>query len=174
MGKRTTVKQPKITFDANGGSYSDRTNTASKDFKAADEMEDNEVSEPISSGKGVPTYPNELKTFKGWTTKDYKDAQSGDVIDIYLDGNQLSKEQVAELFGESDEVTLYAVWEDVRPSNNRTLWEQMQYLIAKNVYDGYWSVSTQKYGTSPNYIQFSNANEKSLVMTTTTDKSQTI
>ncbi|MBD3879480.1 MAG: InlB B-repeat-containing protein, partial [Quinella sp. 1Q5] len=48
-------KQPKVIFDANGGKYSDDKTTASKDFKAASEMEDGEVSEPLTPSKGVPT-----------------------------------------------------------------------------------------------------------------------
>lgn len=138
-------KQPKVIFDANGGRYSDGTDEASKNFKAASEMEDDEVSEPLTSSKGVPT--NGSKEFKGWSK--VQNPKDGDIIDIYLDGDQLSKEQVEKLFGDSDEVTLYAVWEDVRPNNNRTLWEQMQYLIAKNVYNYYWYASTAKYNADP-------------------------
>ena len=175
-----------LNFDANGGYFGDdETDTQnSKTLKALDDIADDDVLS-ISSGKGTPTYSNNTKEFKGWSTE--KDPSANSPIAYYYDGKQLVKSEIEALFGSSTSVTLYAVWVDktttsntgtdttpeitnetITPHNNRTLWEQMQYLIAKYVYDGDWSVSTAKYTTSPNFIQFSNANEKSLEINTKT------
>ena len=132
-----------IVFDANGGVFSDGTTSITKSIKNPDSMEDDDVSDPLTSDKGTPTYKSNTKEFKGaWSLT--KNPSDGDII--YLDGTQLTKTQIKKLFGDNDTVTLYAVWEDVKPHNNKTLWEQMHYLIAKNVYDPDWDVSVQKYG----------------------------
>ncbi|MBR3498591.1 MAG: Tad domain-containing protein [Selenomonadaceae bacterium] len=137
------AKKVNIVFDANGGNFDDRTDETSREFKAAESMEDDETSEPLYSGKGKPSNSIQ-KEFKGWSTT--QNPKEGDKIVIYEDGKQLNKNEVAALFGDKDTVTLYAVWKEVLPMNNRTLWEQMHYLIAKNVYDPDWDVSVQKYG----------------------------
>ena len=148
----TTAKTVNIVFDANGGTFGDGTTTNTKEFTAAESMEDDEVSDSLSSGKGEPSNSIQ-KEFKGWST--VANPSEGDKIVIYEDGEQLTKKQVAELFGDNDTVTLYAVWEEVLPTNNRTLWEQMHYLIAKYVYDGDWSISYNKYGQAVmKYVQF--------------------
>ena len=131
-----------LIFDSNGGSFGDNSTTDSKSLTHPTAMEDGDTSDPLSSDKGTPTYSN--REFKGWSTN--PNPSEGDTIDIYLDGAQLTKTQMTALFGDSDTVTLYAVWVEVKPHNNRTLWEQMHYLIAKNVYDPDWDVSTKKYG----------------------------
>ena len=51
-------------------------------------------------------------------------------------------------------MVLYAIWKEVKPINNKTLWEQMQYLIAKNVYNDYWFTSVNKYGKNPDNSPF--------------------
>ena len=139
----TAAKKVNIIFNANGGSFGDGTDETSKEFTAAESMEDDEVSDSLNSGKGEPSNSIQ-KEFKGWSTT--QNPSAGEKIVVYEDGKQLTKKQVAELFGDKDTVTLYAVWEEVLPTNNRTLWEQMHYLIAKNVYDPDWDVSVQKYG----------------------------
>ncbi|MBR4642797.1 MAG: pilus assembly protein [Selenomonadaceae bacterium] len=169
------VKQQPVNlvFDPNGGSFSDgTTSTDSKQIKNPKEMEDSETTDPITPNKGKPT--REGYEFYGWSTD--KNADANSLVANYIpDGKQLTKTEVINLFGDNTSVTLYAVWEEeVKPHNNKTLWEQMQYLIAKYVYDGDWSVSTQKYTTAPDYIQFSNVAEKSLEINTATDKGKNI
>lgn len=179
------VTQPPVNliFDPNDGSFSDgTTSTDSKQIKAPKEMEDAETTDPITPNKGKPT--REGYEFYGWSTD--KNADANSLVANYIsDGKQLTKTEITNLFGDDTSVTLYAVWkninptvieeeEEVKPHNNKTLWEQMQYLIAKYVYDGDWSVSTQKYITSPNYIQFSRVTEKSLEIKTTTANGKNI
>ena len=77
-------------------------------------------------------------------------------IDIYYEGDTLTEERWNKI--KENGYVLYAVYDpidNVIPHNNKTLWEQMQYLIAKNVYNDYWYASTNKYGKDPNYSQFS-------------------
>ncbi|MBQ3726623.1 MAG: hypothetical protein II902_06140 [Selenomonadaceae bacterium] len=139
------AKKVTIVFDANGGTFGDGTDETSREFKAAESMEDDETSEPLYSGKDAPTYSGGKKEFKYyWSTN--PNASAEDTSDVFKDGYQMTKNEVAALFGDKDTVTLYAVWEKAKPTNNRTLWEQMQYLIAKNVYDPDWDVSRKKYG----------------------------
>lgn len=133
-----------LIFDANGGSFSNNTTTDSKSLTNPSEMENDGVSIPLSASSGAPIYMNNQKEFKGWSTN--PNPSEYEIIDIFKDGAQLTKTELAKLFGDKTTVTLYAVWEKVKPTNNRTLWEQMQYLIAKNVYDPDWDVSVQKYG----------------------------
>ena len=147
----TTAKTVNIVFDANGGTFGDGTTTNTKEFTAAESMEDDETSDSLNSGKGEPTNSIQ-KEFKGWSTT--QNPKEGDKIVIYEDGKQLTKKQVAELFGDNDTVTLYAVWEEVLPTNNRTLWEQMHYLIAKYVYDPDWNVSVNKFQAALNDLNF--------------------
>ena len=151
-----------LNFNANGGYFNnDETdNQSSKKLKALEDIEDDDKLS-INSGKGTPTYSNNTKEFKGWSTEKNQSADSP--IAYYYDGKQLTKSEIEALFGSNTTVTLYAVWVDktttsdtdttpeitnetITPHNNRTLWEQMQYLIAKNVYDPDWDVSVQKYG----------------------------
>ena len=139
-----------LIFDANGGSFGDNSTTDSKSLTNPTAMEDGDTSDPLSSDKGTPTYGN--REFKGWSTN--PNPSEGDTIDIYLDGAQLTKTQMTALFGDSDTVTLYAVWVEVKPHNNRTLWEQMHYLIAKYVYDPDWNVSVNKFGAALNDLNF--------------------
>ena len=141
-----TPEPVEIIFDANGGKFDDNSTTDSKSLTAPKAMEDDDVSSPLSSDKGTPTYANNQKEFKGWSTT--PNPTAGQIIDVYQNGVQLTKTQLTNLFGENTTVTLYAVWEEVKPHNNKTLWEQMHYLIAKNVYDPDWDVSTKKYGFS--------------------------
>lgn len=59
------------------------------------------------------------------------------------------------------------MWEVRDPINNITLWQQMEYVRAKNAYDGDWSVSYNKYKdvdghVTMKYIQFSKSTAKSL------------
>ena len=150
------VKQQPVTliFDPNGGSFSDGTTTSdSKQIKAPKEMADDETTDPITPNKGTPT--REGYEFYGWSTDKNADANSS--IHYISDGKQLTKTEITNLFDNKTSVTLYAVWkkinptvieeeEEVKPHNNKTLWEQMQYLIAKYVYDPDWDVSVQKYG----------------------------
>ena len=136
-----------IIFDANGGKFDDGTSTSTKSITSPNAMEDGDVSSPLSSDKGTPTYSNGKKEFKYyWSTN--PNASAEDTSDVFKDGAQLTKTELAKLFGTGNTVTLYAVWVEVKPTNNRTLWEQMHYLIAKNVYDPDWDVSTKKYGFS--------------------------
>lgn len=146
-----TYTPVEIVFDANGGVFSDGTTASTKSIKNPDSMEDDEVSESLTPDTGTPTYESNTKSsvkeFKGvWSTN--PNPTEGQIIDIYQDGAQLTKTELAKLFGDNETVTLYAVWEEVLPHNNKTLWEQMHYLIAKNVYDPDWDVSTRKYGFS--------------------------
>ena len=150
------VKQQPVNlvFDPNGGSFSDgTTSTDSKQIKDPKEMADDETTDPITPNKGTPT--REGYEFYGWSTDKNADANSS--IHYISDGKQLTKTEITNLFDNKTSVTLYAVWkkinptvieeeEEVKPHNNKTLWEQMQYLIAKYVYDPDWDVSVQKYG----------------------------
>ena len=147
----TAAKKVNIIFNANGGTFGDGTDETSKEFTAAESMEDDEVSDSLNSGKGEPSNSIQ-KEFKGWSTT--QNPSAGEKIVVYEDGKQLTKKQVAELFGDKDTVTLYAVWEEVLPTNNRTLWEQMHYLIAKYVYDPDWNVSVNKFKAALNDLNF--------------------
>lgn len=152
------VKQKPVTlvFDPNGGSFSDGTTTPdnSKQIKNPKELEDDETTDPITPNKGKPI--RDGYEFYGWSTD--KNADANSLVANYIsDGKQLTKNEITALFDNNTSVTLYAVWkkinstvpeEEVKPHNNKTLWEQMQYLIAKNVYDPDWDVSTKKYGFS--------------------------
>ena len=149
------AKKVTIVFDANGGTFDDGTDETSREFKAAESMEDDETSEPLYSGKGSPTYSGGKKEFKYyWSTN--PNASPEDTSDVFKNGYQMTKNEVAALFVDNDTVTLYAVWEEAKPTNNRTLWEQMQYLIAKNVYNYYWYSSTRKYNAEPYNNSFIN------------------
>ena len=152
------VKQKPVTlvFDPNGGSFSDGTTTPdnSKQIKNPKELEDDETTDPITPNKGKPI--RDGYEFYGWSTD--KNADANSLVANYIsDGKQMTKTELTALFDNKTSVTLYAVWkkinstvpeEEVKPHNNKTLWEQMQYLIAKNVYDPDWDVSTKKYGFS--------------------------
>ncbi|MBR0261183.1 MAG: pilus assembly protein [Selenomonadaceae bacterium] len=152
-----TYTPVEIVFDANGGVFSDGTTASTKSIKNPDSMEDDEVSESLTPDTGTPTYESNTKSsvkeFKGvWSTN--PNPTEGQIIDIYQDGAQLTKTELAKLFGDNETVTLYAVWEEVLPHNNRTLWEQMHYLIAKYVYDPDWNVSVNKYGGKLHDLNF--------------------
>ena len=149
------AKKVNIVFDANGGTFDDRTDETSREFKAAESMEDNETSEPLYSGKDAPTYSGGKKEFQYYWSPN-PDASPEDTSDLFEDGTQLTKNEVAALFGDKDTVTLYAVWVKAKPKNNRTLWEQMHYLIAKNVYNYYWYSSMRKYNAEPYNNSFIN------------------
>lgn len=143
LTKKETVT---VIFDTNGGKFGNDDTTDSINIISPHAMKDGEVSSPLSPDKGTPTYAKNQKELKGWSTK--SNHSEGDIIEIFKDGAQLTKTELTKLFGTGNTVTLYAVWENVKPHNNRTLWEQMHYLIAKNVYDPDWDVSTKKYGFS--------------------------
>ena len=144
-----------LKFDTNGGTFFDNSTTDSKNIKRASAMDDDETTDPITANKGTPE--RDGYEFLGWSTDPKVDSNS--LISNYIqDGKQLTKNEVATLFGNNTTVTLYAVWkkvdddtEEVKPHNNKTLWEQMHYLIAKNVYDSSWDVSTAKYGNGALY-----------------------
>ncbi|MBR0261184.1 MAG: Tad domain-containing protein [Selenomonadaceae bacterium] len=150
---KVKYKPVNLIFDPNGGTFSDGTNTPdSKQIKAPKEMKDDETTDPITPNKGTPG--REGYEFYGWSTD--KNADANSLVANYIsDGKQLTKNEISNLFGNNTSVTLYAVWkkinptvteEEIKPHNNKTLWEQMQYLIAKNVYDYNWRISTIKYG----------------------------
>lgn len=153
----------KIIFDANGGKFDGGATQDEKGFKAASKMADDELSDPLHPNKGLPRRKKSEDgteyEFQGWTTT--QNPQSGDKLkDFYEDGKQLTKNDYDELFKKKNsdgEVVLYAIWEEVEPPNNRTLWEQMQYLIAKNVYNDYWYAAKNKYGRDPINNGFLNA-----------------
>ncbi len=150
----------KIKFDANGGSFGDG---GTQDTIRFDSPEDDGVSDPLTPNKGLPTKEKAedgtTYEFKGWTTT--PNPKSGDKLkDFYADGKQLTKNDYDELFKKKNsdgEVVLYAIWEEVTPPNNRTLWEQMQYLVAKNVYNYYWYAAKNKYSRDPINNGFLNA-----------------
>lgn len=162
------VKQQPVTllFDPNGGSFSDGTATPdSKQIKNPSEMEDDETTDPITPNKGIPL--REGYEFYGWSTD--KSANANSLIANYIsDGKQLTKNEITNLFGGNTSVTLYAVWKNInstvseeeeeevnlKPHNNKTLWEQMHYLIAKYVYDPDWNVSVNKFGAALNDLNF--------------------
>ncbi|MBR2774717.1 MAG: InlB B-repeat-containing protein [Selenomonadaceae bacterium] len=174
-----------LNFDTNGGTFDDGSTTDSKAITSPSKMEDDATSESISSDKGTPT--QEGKVFKGWSTV----ADENGKVTYITDGKQMTKKELQALFGDSTEVTLYAVWENdssssdsssgsssgsssdsdsssgsssgsssssdtptITPHNNRTLWEQMHYLIAKYVYDPDWNVSVNKFGAALNDLNF--------------------
>lgn len=154
---KVKYKPVNLIFDPNGGTFSDGTTTPdSKQIKAPKEMKDDETTDPITPNKGTPG--REGYEFYGWSTD--KNADANSLINYIRDGKQLTKNEISNLFGNNNSVTLYAVWkkinstvpeQEVKPHNNKTLWEQMQYLIAKNVYDSSWDVSTAKYGNGALY-----------------------
>lgn len=143
-------EEVKIKFDANGGSFGDGETQDTIKFESPEE---DGVSAPLTPGKGLPTKEKAedgtTYEFKGWTTT--PNPKSGDKLkDFYADGKQLTKNDYDELFKKKNsdgEVVLYAIWEEVTPPNNRTLWEQMQYLVAKNVYNVYWYAAKAKHNT---------------------------
>ncbi|MBR0102510.1 MAG: Tad domain-containing protein [Selenomonadaceae bacterium] len=164
-----------LNFDTNGGKFDDDSTTDSKTLNHPDQMEDDDTTDPIESEKGTPTYTG--KVFKGWSTSPTPN-EDGTVDNFIADGKQLTKTELQALFGDSTEITLYAVWVDdtsssdsssgsdsssssdtpttakPKPHNNRTLWEQMHYLIAKYVYDPDWNVSVNKFGAALNDLNF--------------------
>ena len=182
-----------LTFDANGGSFDNAENTSTetkstetkstetkssetksenttstKNLKSLEEITQDNDTVTITPDDGTPTRDD--YEFLGWNTK-----EDGSGTYIY-DGKQLVPSEVAKLFGEEKTLTLYAVWksvtkpveeEVVNPINNITLWQQMEYIRAKNAYDGDWSVSYNKYkdvdgNVTMKYIQFSKSTAKSL------------
>jgi len=154
VGATPVVAPVTLILDANGGKFSNNTTTDSKSLTNSKEMADDGVSIPLSASSGAPIYLNNQKEFKGWSTN--PNPSEGDIIDIYLYGKQLNKNELIALFGDKTTVTLYAVWETVKPINNKTLWQQMQYLIAKNVYNYYWYTSKRKYNAEPYNNSFIN------------------
>ena len=165
-----------LTFDANGGVFGEEETDSTKKStaKAASKSkktistktlnpletikENNEIV-TITADDGTPTH--EDYEFLGWNTK-----EDGSGTYIY-DGKQLLPSELETLFGELKSLTLYAMWELRDPINNITLWQQMEYVRAKNAYDGDWSVSYNKYkdvagNVTMKYIQFSKSTAKSL------------
>lgn len=156
-----------VVFNANGGTFDNGKKTSDpKSFKSPSQMADDEFSNPITPGT-PPTNSDSNLYFKGWSTSSEPD-ENGIIINFIIDGKQLSKIEMQEIFGDNTEVTLYAVWgtnnddsnsddpPEAKPQNNKTLWEQMQYLIAKNVYPYYWYSAVNKYGQDPINNRFNN------------------
>ena len=141
-----------ITFDPNGGKFSDGTTSPiDNSFKNPATLEDDEDPDKLTSGKdGKPTFTDSLgndKIFAGWSYVDPStiDTEKGEKPSDYFvdEGTPLTEELLATI--QEHGGVLYAVY--IR--NNKTLWEQMQYLAAKYVHNYYWQTSTAKYGQSP-------------------------
>ena len=190
-GDTGTISNPlELIFNANEGSFGDvegaseelatkksnETKTTSiKTLNSLEEITENNETVTVTAGDGTPT--REGYEFLGWNTK-------ADVSGTYIyEGKQLLASEVAKLFGEEESVTLYAVWKSISkpveeevkdPINNITLWQQMEYVRAKNAYDGDWSVSAKKYGAAMNYIQFNATNAKAIEIKTTTKNSNNV
>ncbi|MBD3878112.1 MAG: Tad domain-containing protein [Quinella sp. 1Q5] len=149
-----------IIFDANGGYFENKDTTEehspidwTKDFTSY------EKGKPLHD----PKSDKEKVLFKGyWTTRaDVNDLPEGTQVPTYKDGlplteiftkatasNQHDDILMDFLRGKTGSITFYAIWQGT-PFNNKTLWEQMQYLIAKNVYNDYWYAAKNKYGENP-------------------------
>lgn len=143
-----------ITFDPNGGKFSDGTTSrVDNSFKNPATLEDDEDPDKLTSGKdGNPAYTDSLgnaKGFAGWSyvNPNTFDLTSDEDYSEYFveEGTPLTEELLATI--QENGGVLYAVY--IR--NNKTLWEQMNYLIAKNVYDQSWDVSVAKYGSGAIY-----------------------
>lgn len=190
----TTTPSPlELIFNANEGSFGDveetsiklaaiksnamksAATTSTKTLNSLEEITENNETVTVTADDGTPT--RDGYEFLGWNTK-----ADGSGTYIY-DGKQLLASEVAKLFGGEKSVTLYAVWKSVSkpvedevkdPINNITLWQQMEYVRAKNAYDGDWSVSAKKYGAAMNYIQFNATNAKSIEIKTTTKNNNNV
>ena len=150
-------KDQTIIFDANGGQFTDGTPTDS-------------INSPIdwtkyfTPDKGTPIYMEgntTMKDFRGfWTT--VKDYDEDETIPTYRDNSLLTSvftkdvakqknDQILRDFvsGRIHTITFYALWDKAKPRNNKTLWEQMHYLIYKNLYNDYWYAAKAKQGTEP-------------------------
>ena len=143
LEKDATPNSVNIIFDANGGEFGDGSTQDTKPFERPD---DGKVTDPLTPNKGLPI--NDGKVFKGWSTSKTAD-ENGKLDDFYEDSRQLTQieyDKLSEKKNSAGEVVLYAIWEKVEPPNNRTLWEQMYYLIARNVYNDYWYAAKAKFG----------------------------
>ena len=82
-------------------------------------------------------------------------------------GNDSTTETTSKNGGGTSTTETTPPTETRKPMNNITLWQQMEYVRAKNAYDGDWSVSYNKYkdvygNVTMKYIQFSKTTAKSL------------
>lgn len=154
----TKLRATKSTASKSTETKSEKT-TSTKTLNSLEKItKDNEIV-TVTPDDGTPT--REDYEFLGWNTK-----KDGSGTYIY-EGKQLLSSELEKLFGEEKSVTLYAMWEVRDPINNITLWQQMEYVRAKNAYDGDWSVSYNKYkdvagNVTMKYIQFSKSTAKSL------------
>ncbi len=169
-----------LTFDANGGTFGEeetdstkstaKKSTANKSTKTISTKklnpietikENNEIT-TMTPDDGTPTREN--YEFLGWNTK-----EDGSGTYIY-DGKQLLPSELEKLFGEEKSLTLYAMWEVRDPINNITLWQQMEYVRAKNAYDGDWNVSITKYGSALHNVNFPGTKDLEKTVTLGTSK----
>ena len=129
-----------LIFDTNVSQFGEKDKQYMKKINPLKTLIKNHQQIVISASK-TPSFNN--KTFFGWNTE--RDGSGT----FYYDGKKLLPAEAAALFGSKKVVTLYAQWN--APRNNKTLWEQMQYLIAKNVYNDYWYAAKAKFGGANPY-----------------------
>ena len=151
----SSVDDIEITFNPRGGIFNDGSSAdVIKTYKDPATLTEEDDPQLITTDKGKPTRSD--GNFVGWSYTNPSEVANYTKINIYYEGDTLTEERLKKI--KENGGVLYAVYDPIDkviPHNNKTLWEQMQYLIAKNVYNDYWYASKNKYGKDPNYSQFS-------------------
>ena len=146
----------KITFKPRGGTFNDGSSgDVTKTYKDPANLTEEDDPQLITTDKGKPTRSD--GNFVGWSYTNPANVEAYTKIDIYYEGDTLTEERWNKI--KENGYVLYAVYDpidNVIPHNNKTLWEQMQYLIAKNVYHYYYGASEKKYGKEPIIKRFNN------------------
>ncbi|MBD3879659.1 MAG: Tad domain-containing protein [Quinella sp. 1Q5] len=145
-----------ITFKPRGGTFNDGSSAdVTKTYKDPATLTEEDDPQLITTDKGKPTRSD--GNFVGWSYTNPDDVEDYTKIDIYYEGDTLTEERWNKI--KENGGVLYAVYDPIDkviPHNNKTLWEQMQYLIAKNVYHYYYGASEKKYGKEPIIKRFNN------------------
>ncbi|MBQ6759790.1 MAG: Tad domain-containing protein [Selenomonadaceae bacterium] len=145
-----------ITFKPRGGTFNDGSSAdVTKTYKNPATLTEEDDPQLITTDKGKPTRSD--GNFVGWSYTNPDNVDKYTKIDIYYEGDTLTEERWNKI--KENGGVLYAVYDPIDkviPHNNKTLWEQMQYLIAKNVYHYYYGASEKKYGKEPIIKRFNN------------------
>ena len=145
-----------ITFNPRGGIFNDgKSDNVTKTYKDPATLTEEDDPQLITTDKGKPTRSD--GNFVGWSYTNPDKVANYTKIDIYYEGDTLTEERWNKI--KENGYVLYAVYDPIDkviPHNNKTLWEQMQYLIAKNVYHYYYGASEKKYGKEPIIKRFNN------------------
>ena len=152
----SSVDDIQITFEPRGGTFDDGSSASvTKTYKNPATLTEEDDPQLITTDKGKPTRSD--GNFVGWSYTNPDNVDKYTKIDIYYEGDTLTEERWNKI--KENGGVLYAVYDPIDkviPHNNKTLWEQMQYLIAKNVYHYYYGASEKKYGKEPIIKRFNN------------------